>query len=87
MSSGTTIIASNLPVLKEVLKDKKNCLLASPFDHLEWIKAINELKTNKILRKKIINNALYDIKQNFTWDIRADNIIKYLFSPKQPKLK
>ena len=54
MATNKPIIASNLPVLKEILKHEYNCLLCSPDDITDWIKAINRLKNNKTLSKELL---------------------------------
>ena len=47
MKLGKLIICSNLPVLREVLVNKKNCILIDDFtNEQQWIKNINEASRN-----------------------------------------
>ena len=78
MSSGVPIISSDLPVLKEVLIDMNNCLMATP-DHLSsWNKALNLLKTNSELSSKLSKKAKLDQENKFTWRKRANQIIELM---------
>ncbi|MFJ2442690.1 glycosyltransferase [Streptomyces sp. NPDC087658] len=46
MADGRAMIVSDLPVLREVLQDRVNCLLRPPADTHAWLDAINELMTD-----------------------------------------
>lgn len=78
MSQKKAIICSDLPVLREVLQDRHNCLLCSPEDINDWEKAIKELAGNEELRNKIADNAFNDLKDKYTWKIRAENVLEDL---------
>ncbi len=72
MSHRKAIIASNLPVLKEVL-NSKNSILVNPEDTIGWLNAIKELKdTSK--REKIANIAYNDFHK-YTWSFRTKNLL------------
>lgn len=73
MSHKKAIIASDLPVLKEVLNEK-NSLLVSYKDINEWIGAIEKLK-NEEFRKKIGNQAFKDFVK-YRWFYRAKNVLE-----------
>ena len=68
MSHRKAIIASNLPVLKEVLNEK-NSILVDCDNITEWINAIEKLKSFKN-RDLIANQALSDFN-NYTWKNRV----------------
>lgn len=76
MAYGKPMIVSNMPVLREVLSDKENCLLCSPTDIKEWIKAVDILKTDLTMRNMLSQKALSDFKDNFTWEKRAKRILE-----------
>ena len=78
MSSNTPFIASNLPVLREVLRDRKNCLLAKPESIIDWKKKINLLRTNKYLLRELSSNARKDFLNKYTWEKRAKNILSII---------
>ena len=73
MSSKKAIIASDLPVLKEVLNEK-TAILVSPNDIKLWKAAIHSLKNNTI-RKELGDAAYKAFRANHTWNIRAGNVI------------
>lgn len=75
MSHKKPIIASDLPVIKEVL-NKNNSLLVDCDNINLWISAIKKLKNAK-KRCKLSNQALIDFKK-FTWKNRANIIIEKL---------
>jgi len=73
MSHKKPIIASDIPVIKEVL-NKNNSLLVDCDNIKLWIRAIKKLKNAK-KRYKFSTQALIDFK-NFTWKNRANIIMK-----------
>ena len=76
MSHKKPIIASDLPVIREVL-DEKNSILVKCDDINLWIKTIQKLKNPK-LRELISNQALTDFS-NYTWKKRAFLVIKSIY--------
>ncbi len=73
MAHQKAIIASDLPVIREVL-NKENSILVKPHKSMEWISAIEKLK-NTNLRKLLSNKALSD-SYTYTWNKRVSDIIK-----------
>lgn len=78
MSYEKPFICSDLPVLREVLKDSYNCILCSPDKSIEWENAIEELRNNAELRNRLGANALADLKKNYTWSGRINKIMSPL---------
>ena len=76
LASGTTLMASNLPVLKEILKDKHNSIIVNDNNPYNWASEIIKLQSNIKLRKIISTNAIKTASKN-TWNIRAKKILKY----------
>ena len=74
MASKKPIVASRIIVLKEVLKDKYNCIFCDPQDVDEWVRAINLIRKDINFRNAIANNAYYDFKNKYSWNLRAKNI-------------
>ena len=72
MSHKKAIIASDLPVLKEVLNEK-NSILVKYDSESEWIDAIEKLKDSNN-REIISKQALSDFSA-YTWKERVKNII------------
>tara|TARA_B100000315_G_C14580951_1_gene590446 strand:+ start:2316 stop:3449 length:1134 start_codon:yes stop_codon:yes gene_type:complete len=72
MAAKKAIISSDLPVLREVLNNN-NSILVKPSDIKSWINAINLLR-NKSLRDQLSTCAYNDFIDNYTWDLRVNNI-------------
>ena len=75
LASGAPLMSSNLHVLKEILKHRKNSIIVKNNKSNEWIKAIKELESNFSLQKRIIKNGRV-VAINNTWDSRTNKIIK-----------
>ena len=75
MNSRKPIICSNISVLREVLENGNNCLLCEPDDINEWIQCLKDLKSDYALREKIAKNAALDLKNKFSWEVRAKKIL------------
>ena len=74
MAAGRPIIASNIPVLREILEDEGNALLCQPDDVQAWSFALKRLQ-DKDLRHKLGFKAYKDFMNNYTWKIRAQKIL------------
>ena len=71
MASGKAIIASNLPTIREIVRQNKEAILVNPHDTNMLQKAILELSNDEVLRNKLANNAkerakLYDNKRVYS---------------------
>lgn len=68
------IIVSNLPVIKEVLNDDM-ALLIDPEDLNEWRMSVKQLES--LEKRECISNAAHKyLKDNYTWKIRAEKILR-----------
>jgi len=76
MAHGKAIVASDLPVIREVL-DKDIAMLVEPEDIEGWVNAIKALR-NKTLRAEISTKAFRYFNENFSWGQRAKTIIDHL---------
>lgn len=74
MAAGKPIIASDLPVLREILKHEYNALLCPPNDIKAWKLAIERLQ-DKALRQKLGRTAHNEFMAKYTWKKRAEKII------------
>lgn len=72
MAYRKAIVASDLPVLREVLSDE-NALLCNPEDANEWVEALNKLK-DETFRNQIATNAYNDFIKEYTWLNRAKRV-------------
>jgi len=69
MATGRAILASDLPVLHEVL-DERTAFFCPPEDSEAWEKALDELLTDENLRQRLGQCALNAVKK-YTWQERA----------------
>jgi len=76
MVSKRPIVASALPTVMTVLRDKQNALLAEPDDPLSFKEAIVKLLDDQTLANTIAENAFQDV-QKFTWDTRAQRVLQF----------
>lgn len=76
MASGVPLIASSLPVLEEVLRDKHNCLLAVPDDAESWSGCVDMLLADRNLAKQIAAIARAEYEQEYNWKERARQIME-----------
>ena len=76
LAAGRAIIASKLPSLCEVLKDRENALLAEPENSHSWIEALRQLVDDKALRARLGAHAL-ETARIHTWDERVTRIMSH----------
>jgi len=75
LACGVPIISSDLPVLREVLKDRVNCLLVEPSEIVAWLSAVDRLVENPHLAMAIGKQAHLNYKSEHTWTLRAKKIL------------
>ena len=74
MAHAKVIIASDLPVLREVLNNK-NAILADPELSDEWVDQIKKIKKDKQLCSRLGSQAYNTFSANYTWEKRAKNVL------------
>ena len=75
MAYGLPIIASDLPVLREILEHERNALLVEPRDLAAWEKALRRLLHDRSLRMRLGRTAKTTFLQEYTWEQRAQKIV------------
>ncbi|WP_051967522.1 glycosyltransferase family 4 protein [Kitasatospora mediocidica] len=75
MAHGKALIASDLPVLREVLVDGVNCLLCPPADTAAWERAITRLADDHDLREALGAEARRQLLDRYTWRARVDRVL------------
>ena len=75
MSSSTPFISSDLPVLKEILANNRNCLLVPPDSIDDWSYALKTLLENPDLQCKLSSAAYRDVELHYTWTSRAKRLL------------
>jgi glycosyltransferase involved in cell wall biosynthesis len=76
LASGTPLMASNLKVLKEILKNNYNSIIVKDNNPYNWVSEIIKLQKNIKLKQIISMNAIKTANKN-TWSIRAIKMLKY----------
>ena len=77
LAHGKPIVASDLPVLREVLNEK-NAILC-PHDQPEiWANALVKLQSEPLFRQELGLQAKKSFEHSYTWEIRANNIINFI---------
>ncbi len=85
MEAKKPIITSNLPAIKEILSNKIDAILCDPNNFDQWKNAIKTLNKDNSLKRKISNNAYKKFIKNFTWELRAKNLIEEYHKNKKRK--
>ncbi|MFF5130066.1 glycosyltransferase family 4 protein [Streptomyces syringium] len=75
MAHGRAIIASDLPVLREVLTDGVDCLLRAPDDVAAWADAITYLAADASARQALGATARHRLTTRYTWRARVDLVL------------
>jgi glycosyltransferase involved in cell wall biosynthesis len=77
MAAGKPIVASDLPVVREILQDGLTALLVPPDDIDAWLIALRRLE-DSALASRLAASAQADLQERFTWTARARSIIANL---------
>lgn len=78
MAASKPIVTSNIDVLKDVLTNEVNAILCKADDAEEWSHALETLYNDKERATRLAASAYEDFLAKYTWDTRAENIIKGL---------
>lgn len=78
MSSARAIICSDIPVLREVLEDRRNCLLCPPDNLDSWLSALDNLAKDPDERTRIGEAGHRDLIEKYSWSMRAQGILSTL---------
>lgn len=73
MAAGRCIVASDLPTIRELIRDGENGLLVAPDKPQEWIEAIGRLHSNPEWALQLASQARKDVSVH-TWLNRAQGI-------------
>ena len=75
MAARRPILASDLPVLREVLDDGRNCLLADAENVDAWCANVHRLQAEAGLAARLSDNAYADLQGRFSWACRAKGLL------------
>jgi glycosyltransferase involved in cell wall biosynthesis len=82
MAARRALIASDLPAWEDVLTDGEHALLVTASDAGELAAALTRLYGDPLLRQILAENAYARVVERYTWEIRAQAILKRLLSKK-----
>jgi glycosyltransferase involved in cell wall biosynthesis len=69
MAASIPIVATNVPGIRDVVKDGQTGILVPLGDPQELAQAINRLIGDEPLRNRLIQAAQADVRKRFTWDV------------------
>lgn len=75
MSHGKPIVATDLPVIREVLEPERNALLAPAGDLEAWERCLRRLTDQPELRQRLGQRAREDFAAHHTWSARAQAVL------------
>jgi len=73
MAAGRPIVASDLPAIREVLRDNENAVLVEPGNPQALVAGIKKIKDDEELGRRLAAQALIDV-QHYTWAKRAERL-------------
>lgn len=79
MASGTPIVATDLPSIREILQQDQTALLVRPNDPAALAEAVRRLLTDRPLADRLRARALQDV-QAYSWESRARKLRDFLIS-------
>lgn len=74
MASGVPFVASDFPVLREVLWHDRNALLAEPDQVSDWVNCLQRLRDSTV-RQRLAHQARHDVQTRHTWRQRARRVL------------
>lgn len=77
-AAGTTIVASDVAVLREVLIHEENCLLCDPDAETGWIDALHRLDADRSLLKRLGERGRQEVEGRYSWHLRSADIANWL---------
>jgi glycosyltransferase involved in cell wall biosynthesis len=69
MAAGIPVVATDVPGIRDVVKNELTGLLVPPAQPQKLADAINRLINDPLLRNRLIEAASRDVRERFTWDI------------------
>ena len=78
MAHGKPIVATDLPVIREVLEHERNALLAPSGDLDAWEHAARRLVDDPALRERLGGRAREDFEAGYSWRARARAVLEGL---------
>jgi glycosyltransferase involved in cell wall biosynthesis len=77
MASGTPIVASDLPSVREILRHDETALLVTPNDPPALAAGLRRLLTDRALAARLRSRALLEV-QAYSWESRAQKLLDFV---------
>jgi glycosyltransferase involved in cell wall biosynthesis len=68
MAAGVPVVATRVPGIVDVVRDRENGLLVPPRNPAALAAAIRELADDSSLRQSVVSNGLQAVRQQYAWD-------------------
>jgi glycosyltransferase involved in cell wall biosynthesis len=68
MAAGVPVVATDVPGIRDVVRDGNTGLLVPPADSVSLAAAIRRIVDDRDLRQHLISTAAADTRERFTWD-------------------
>ena len=81
MAFGHAIMATDLPVIREILRDGETAILCPAGDVEAWALGLDGLLDDEQGRRALACAARDSLEREFTWDARADAVLENLSFP------
>ena len=75
MAAKGAVLASDLPVIREVLTHEKDAILLPPDDVQAWTRALARLRDDPTLRRRLGETAYATFQRKYTWSVRANVVL------------
>ncbi len=70
MAAGRPIVASDLPSIREILRDDENAVLVEPGNAQAFTAGVRRIREDAALAERLARQAFEDVR-HYTWDARA----------------
>lgn len=75
MAASRAIVCSDVPVLQEIAEDGVNMLVCRHDDLLDWVSALNRLRSDTTLRRALGAEARLQLESRYSWQVRAQGLL------------
>jgi glycosyltransferase involved in cell wall biosynthesis len=69
MAAGVPVVGTDVPGIRDVIRQDQTGLLAKPADPISLAACIGRIVRDRELRLRLIETASADVRQRFTWDV------------------
>ena len=76
MSCGRPVVATNLPVVRELVREDMDALLFAPDDRDDMIRQILRLLSDRALAADLATRAAAGVRSRFTWHHAGKKLLK-----------